>query len=99
MATGRNDEGKASRTTGVMPSSGHGVVSDQIPEAIEGLKITAIPQSSRATYYPETNPLVALGSAAEIQHSNVEVGCDHHRTRACGCRRAAAFMTPGGTSL
>src|SRR5690242_898017 len=44
MATGRNDEGKASRSTGVMPSSGHGVVSDQIPEAIEGLKIAAIPK-------------------------------------------------------
>src|SRR5271167_944153 len=44
MASGRNDEGKASKATGVMPSSGHGVVSDQIPEAIEGLKITAIPK-------------------------------------------------------
>ena len=52
-----------------MPGSGHGVVSDQIPEAIEGLKINRHPQSSTAPYYPETNPLVALGGVAEISNT------------------------------
>src|SRR6202158_4536645 len=43
MATGRKDEEKASRATDTRPSSNHGDVSDQIPEALE-LKITAIPK-------------------------------------------------------
>ena len=43
MATDGNDEDTGSRVTDTTPSSGHGVVSDQIPEAIE-VKITAIPK-------------------------------------------------------
>jgi molybdopterin-dependent oxidoreductase alpha subunit len=42
MAIGGNDEGKASKAT-TTRSRGHGVVSDQVPEAIE-VKITAIPK-------------------------------------------------------
>lgn len=44
MATGGNDEGKESGSTDTNKDSGHGIVSDQIPEAIAGLKITAIPK-------------------------------------------------------
>ncbi len=42
MATGRKDEGNAS-DAGRAPGTDHGVVSDQIPEAIE-VQITAIPK-------------------------------------------------------
>jgi molybdopterin-dependent oxidoreductase alpha subunit len=44
MATSGNDEGKESGATDTKKDSGHGIVSDQIPEAIAGLKITAIPK-------------------------------------------------------
>ncbi len=44
MATSGNDEGKESGATDTKKESGHGIVSDRIPEAIAGLKITAIPK-------------------------------------------------------
>jgi molybdopterin-dependent oxidoreductase alpha subunit len=44
MSTGSNDKRKASIATTVVPGSGHGIVSDQIPEAVEGLQTTAIPR-------------------------------------------------------
>ncbi|MGA9724334.1 MAG: FdhF/YdeP family oxidoreductase [Candidatus Binatus sp.] len=44
MATGGNDQDQESGATDAKKGSGHGIVSDQIPEAIAGLKITAIPK-------------------------------------------------------
>src|SRR5216684_7935003 len=44
MATDAKDQEQATSATDTIASSGHGSVSDQIPEAIEGLKITAIPK-------------------------------------------------------
>ena len=44
MATSEKDEDKESWATDTKEDSGHGIVSDQIPEAIAGLKITEIPK-------------------------------------------------------
>src|SRR5216683_1953946 len=44
MATDAKDQEQATSATHTIACSGHGSVSDQIPEAIEGLKITAIPK-------------------------------------------------------
>jgi len=46
-----------------------------------------IPRRCTATYYPETNPLVALGSGrGSQQYAGVEVGGDYYRSieRRCG---------------
>jgi anaerobic selenocysteine-containing dehydrogenase len=57
-----------------------------------------IPRRCTATYYPETNPLVALGSVAEISNTPASKSIDHDRTRAPGCRAATALIAARSAS-